>query len=296
MLNAVSGYPFAGLPRIVAIRDAKERTRPTQALRVLRETPVSLQIDGGNQVGYVALTKGIDLALNKVRQSGVCILAMGNTWYTGRSFNYVERLAREGYAALLFSGGPPLVAPHGAIKPMLGTNPICVAFPTAPDPVIVDLGTSATMSGEVLLHALLNKPMPAEVGIGPDGTPTRDASQILKGAILPLAGHKGYALSFAVQALSLFGAAVLPPALQDGVGHLLIAFDPTLLCAREEFDQGMAGLRERITSLPRASGVQSVDIPSDRTYRSRQTLRAQGIDIDDAIVAQLKAMSRQAST
>ena len=56
--------------------------------------------------------------------------------YTGRSFNYVERLAREGYAALLFSGGPPLVAPHGAIKPMLGTNPICVAFPTAPDPVI----------------------------------------------------------------------------------------------------------------------------------------------------------------
>lgn len=294
VLNAMSGYSFAGLPRILAIKDAKERTLPTQDLRIVSETPVSLQLDGGNQVAYIALTQAVDLVLEKLKLSRVCLMSMGNSWYAGRSFNYVEKLGRAGYAALLFISGPPLVAPHGAAKPLFGTNPICVAFPIDPDPIIVDLGTSAAMAGEVFLHAMLGKEMPPGVGMGPDGLPTQNAAEIVKGAILPLAGHKGSALSFAVQALGLFGATVLPQDRRDGFGYLLLAFDPTLLCPREAFVTALAELREKIVQLPRAPGFESIEVPSDRTYRNRRNAQA-GIEVDSDVVRRLEVLAEASS-
>ena len=51
--NALCGYKFAGLPRILAIA-GDEKTRKARApVKIVHETPVSALLDGGNNVGYI---------------------------------------------------------------------------------------------------------------------------------------------------------------------------------------------------------------------------------------------------
>jgi LDH2 family malate/lactate/ureidoglycolate dehydrogenase len=291
VLNATSGYPFAGLPRVLAIRNAPGMTQPQSPLRVVKETPVSLQIDGGNQIAYVAVTRAAEMALAKVKQSGVCIMGMGNSWYSGRLANYLEPAARAGYVGIHIASASPMVAPHGAAKGLFGTNPICIALPCEPDPYIVDLGTSQTMLGHVMLQRFLGIPLPEGHGIDATGNPTTDPAAVLDGgAILTMAGHRGSALAFAVHALGLIGASVVPWEEYRGWGYLFVLFDPALLTTRERFQHDLSALVERIKSLPRQPGVDEIMIPSERSYRARQESAANGILVDRRVADELRRM------
>ena len=292
VLNAASGYPFAGLPRIMAVRDAPERKMPVTSIKVVKEPPVSLQIDGGNQIAYVAVTKAAEMALAKVKKSGICIMGMGNSWYSGRLANYVEPAARAGYVAIHLSSAIPIVAPHGAARPLFGTNPICIAMPKKPDPVIVDVGTAQTMWGHVLLQAFLGIPLPEGHGIDAKGRPTTDAAEVVKGAILPIAEHRGSALSFAVQALSLMGASVVPWDEYRGWGYLFVFFDPDLLCPRERFEHDLGALIAKMKALPKREGVSEILIPSERSYVARKESEKNGILFDRKVIDELKAMAK----
>src|ERR1700751_6304826 len=81
--NALCGYRFAGLPRILAI--AREtKTRDTRVpVAVVRETPVSALVDGGNNVGYVAVYRGAEIAIAKAQQSGIAAVGIYNSYFSG---------------------------------------------------------------------------------------------------------------------------------------------------------------------------------------------------------------------
>src|SRR4051794_30420535 len=51
--NALCGYKFAGLPRILAIAGDEKTSQRRSPVSIIRETPQSALIDGGNNVGYV---------------------------------------------------------------------------------------------------------------------------------------------------------------------------------------------------------------------------------------------------
>src|SRR3546814_20973092 len=95
----------------------------------------------------------------------------------------------------------------GAKCPALRTNPLAFALPGEVDPFIFDMGTGATMSGEVLLKAFLDEEFPEEVGVDSDGVPTKRAKDIVHGGVIPFAGHKGYGLYIAIQSLGLLAGA-----------------------------------------------------------------------------------------
>ena len=68
--NALCGYKFAGLPRILAIAgDEKTRSERT-AITTVHETPLSALIDGGNNVGYIVAYKAAELAARKHASMG----------------------------------------------------------------------------------------------------------------------------------------------------------------------------------------------------------------------------------
>ena len=81
--NALCGYRFAGLPRILAIaREAK--TRNTRLpVAVVHETPVSALLDGGNNVGYVAVYRGAEIAIAKAKQTGIAAVGIYNSYFSG---------------------------------------------------------------------------------------------------------------------------------------------------------------------------------------------------------------------
>jgi LDH2 family malate/lactate/ureidoglycolate dehydrogenase len=284
------GYEFAGLPRIVVIADRPEITKPRTPVSIVRETPVSALLDGGNHTGYFSLLRAVDVAIGKVRRSGIAIIGLRNSWFSGRNAYYMEKIARAGFAAIYTASSTPTVVPPGATRKVLGTNPMTIALPGKPNPYIFDIGTAAVMSGEVLMKAFLGEEFPEVVGIDKDGTPTRVARDMVEGGVFPFGGHKGYGLSIAIQALGLMAGARLRNGDVCDFAHLFIAFDPGLFMTVEQFASELEELLSRIRGLPRQPGVSEIRIPSERGFHEREVRLRQGILVRKRVVERLRQM------
>jgi LDH2 family malate/lactate/ureidoglycolate dehydrogenase len=288
--NSLCGYRFAGLPRILAIaRDAKTGVERT-AIRVVHETPNSALIDGGNNVGYVAVYRGMEVAVAKAKEAGIASVGVYNSYYSGRNAYYLERIVEAGLVGLHTASGAPHVVPPGGRRPALGTNPIAFGFPSSDGPVIFDIGTASLMWGEVLLSAETGEELPEGVAFDADGNPTRDGKAAAKGGVAAWGGHKGYGLAFAIQALGLLaGAAISRGQVQD-YGFLFLVVDPGALLPGNPFPRQMADLVKEIQATPRRDGVAEIRVPSQRAFRERERRRAEGILVDRAVIDALGAL------
>lgn len=289
--NALCGYPFASLPRILAIAQDAKIKRPRQPVRVVHDTPVSALLDGGNNVGYVAVYRAAQIAIDKARTHQFAVVGVYDSYYSGRNAYYMEMIARAGLVGIHLASGQPRVVPPGGMRPALGTNPLCFGFPSAHGPVIVDMGTASFQWGEVLLHAHLGLPLPEGVGLDQDGKPTRDAGETVRGGVLPFGGHKGYGLSLAVQTLGLLAGAALARGQVQDYGFLFIAFDPGLLIPAEQFTHQVSELIDRLKAIPRQPGVEAIRIPSERAFRERERRRVEGLVLERTVVEALNALA-----
>ncbi len=289
--NALCGYPFASLPRILAIAQDAKTQRPRQPVRVIHDTPVSALLDGGNNVGYVAVYRAVQFAIDKARANRFAVVGVYNSYYSGRNAYYMEMLAGAGFVGIHMASGQPRVVPPGGTRPALGTNPLCFGFPSAQGPVIFDMGTASLQWGEVLLHAHLGTPLPKDVGLDKDGTATRDARETVLGGVLPFGGHKGYGLSFVVQAMGLLAGAGLARGQVQDYGFLFIAFAPGLLIPADQFTRQVSELIDRLKATPRQPGVEEIRIPSERAFRERERRRVEGIVFDRKVVEALNALA-----
>jgi LDH2 family malate/lactate/ureidoglycolate dehydrogenase len=264
---------------------------PRTPVSIIKETPSSALLDGGNGLGYVGLLRAVEVAIEKVRNTGIAIIGLRNLWFSGRNGYYMEKIARAGFAAISVGSSTPTVVPPGAARKALGTNPLTIALPGKVAPFIFDTGTAAVMSGEVLMKAFLGEEFSEVVGIDKNGTPTRAARDIAEGGVFPFGAHRGYGLSIAIQALGLIAGARMRNGDVTDFAHLFIAFDPGLFMPAEQFTSELEELLTRIRQLPRQPGVSEIRIPSERGFREREIRRRQGILVKKQVVERLQAMS-----
>ena len=170
--NALCGYRFASLPRILAIATDPKHLKGRQPIRIVNETPQSALLDGGNNTGYVTCYRAALLAAGKAQKSGFASVGVFNSYYSGRNAYFVEQIVKQGLVAFHIASAQPRVLPIGGTRPALGTNPICVGFPSANGPVVVDMGTAALMWGDVMLHAHIGEPLPEGIGFDKAGNPS----------------------------------------------------------------------------------------------------------------------------
>ena len=72
-------------------------------------------IDGGNQSGMLAMHHATDVAIAKACAHGFALVGVTNSWMSGRSAYYVERIARADLIGLHTVGSASLVAPPGVM-------------------------------------------------------------------------------------------------------------------------------------------------------------------------------------
>jgi len=288
--NALCGYSFASLARILTIaeeaRNRQTRTEPT----IVRETASSALVDAGNTIGYISAFRGAEIAARKAKETGIAIVGVYNSFYSGRNAWYVESIVKHNLVAIHTCSASPHVLPPGAKAPLLGTNPISIGFPSTNGPIVWDIGTASVMWGDVQLMARLGQELPEGVGFDEDGNPTRDAARALKGGIIPWGGHKGYGLSFCIQALGLIAGAALGRGVVNDYGFLFIAIDPDLTQPDNAFQRQMTELVDTIKSLPKQHGVEEIRIPSERAFTERARRRVEGIVVEKKIVEMLAAL------
>ncbi|HLH89273.1 MAG TPA: Ldh family oxidoreductase [Xanthobacteraceae bacterium] len=95
------GLPVGGLARIISIGERLARIGDRRApMRIVRETAVSAQIDGGDQIGYLVAHRATRLATDKAKVSGIAIVGANQTWYTGMLSYYAEMMAAEGLVSI----------------------------------------------------------------------------------------------------------------------------------------------------------------------------------------------------
>ena len=285
---ALCGYEYSGLPKILNLAEHDRMHAPRRAIRTLHETPVSARLAGGNTNGMLAMIRATDLAIGKARTNGFGVVGINDIWMSGRSAHYVERVAREGLIGLHTISSRPQVAPPGAARAAIGTNPIAFGFPTEGDPLVIDLGTSAFMFTDLLFRERRGELLPEGVAIDAQGDPTRDPSLARRGAVLSFGGHKGFALGLAMTALGVLAGSGEDA---EGAGYLIMAIRPDLLVPLDDYRREVSAMIERLRSTPRQSGVEEIRIPSERALRERARRLRDGIDLDRAIYDALRSMA-----
>ncbi len=288
--NALCGYRFASLPRILAIAGNNKTRNERRPIKIVHETPLSGLIDGGNNLGYVSVYRATELAIKKARERGFAMVGVYDSYYSGRSAYFMEMIANAGFVGIHAASTRPHVLPIGGIKPVFGTNPLCIGFPSSKGPVVYDIGTASIMVGEVQLFAHIGQELREGIAFDEDGNPTRDPNVALRGGWVPFGGHKGYGLSFAVQALGLLAGAALTQGTVKDYGFLLLVIDPKLTLPGGEFPDHMAGLVDKIKATPRRPGVDEIRIPSERAFRERERRRIEGLVFDLKVVESLNAL------
>ena len=283
------GIGYGGLSRAISIveriRRTGDRRRP---IRILRETPASALLDGGDHIGYVVAHRATTLAIAKAKATGLAMVGANDTWYTGMLSYFAEMATAQGFVAMIASNASPWVAPHGATEGRFGTNPICFGFPSTGDPIIWDIGTSAIMHAEVVLAGRLGQPLPEGAAFDADGRPTRDPAAALAGAFAAWGGHKGSGLGLVVQMLGMMaGSPGLPPDLA-GFGYLIVLMDPGLLTSAEAFEAEVARYAEAVRGSRPVEGGPPVRMPFDRSAAERRRRSAEGfIEVADAVCERL---------
>jgi LDH2 family malate/lactate/ureidoglycolate dehydrogenase len=287
--SELRGLSFGGLPRALSTIDRiKEQPAPRQPITVVRETPVSATLDGGEQVGYLVGLRATEIALQKARQSGIAVVGASKTWYTGMFSYYLEKVTNAGFVGMIAGSGGQKVAPHGGTEPRFSTNPIAFGFPSSETPIIWDIGTASIMLGEVMLHKRLGTQFPEGHAFDPEGNPTCDPDKALKGAFTVWGGHKGSGLAMVVQLLGMLaGQAIDAPSLRD-CGFLIVVIDPGVLVSSSEYQETVAQFARLLRQTRPADPASPVRVPFERSVAQRKArLEKDEIEVTELVYEQL---------
>jgi delta1-piperideine-2-carboxylate reductase len=287
------GVTYGGLARTLTLHERLGRTggRTSERPRVVHETATSARIDGADEVGYLVALDATRIAIEKARSQGLSIVGASNTWCSGMSSFYLERVTAEGLIGITVSSVDAFVAPFGSSEAKLGTNPAAIGFPTAAEPVIWDIGTSAVMLAEATLAARTGQALKPGLAYAADGTPTTDPTEALAGAFAVWGDHKGSGLSIMIQMLGFLAGSDVEPEYLTDHGFLMIVIDPEIFGDAATVLKNATTFASSIRSARPLDPDVPVKLPFDGSRERRQAALSRGwLEVDDVVVSRARAI------
>jgi (2R)-3-sulfolactate dehydrogenase (NADP+) len=209
---------------------------------------------------------------------------------------HTQRLAEEDLVGLGFTNAPASIAPHGAKKPVLGTNPWSLAVPDGKGGAAfaIDQSASVVAKSEVIKRSSSGGAIPLGWALGPDGQPTSDPAVGLRGTMVPAGGYKGVGTALLVEVMAaclsgatlgihaspFSGTAGGPP----GTGQGFIAIDPKA-SSGEAFCERIAALTAAFAAEP------GVRLPGAKRKQTRSKAFVAGIAVDRATHEKVAALA-----
>lgn len=255
--------------------------------RWLKEAPGSALYDGCGGLGYLVAYECTRKAIELTTRGGSSLAVVGTrgATHTGPIGYFARICALEGLISICLTDCSPIAAPFGASSPVLGTNPVTMGFPSAPEPVVVDMATTTTTYGDCQVAISEGRQLPRGVALDRSGEPTTDPWEAIhRGSLLPFGGHKGYALALAVQILTsaFTGAAAVPEPGED-YGYTVIVMRRDILVSGETFDRLLKELLFEVKQARPADPASPVLIPGERSAARRAEAEEKGIDLPKSL-------------
>lgn len=242
-----SGVESHGLTRLKAYVDriANGQINPTPEIKI-DVRGASAFVDGGNGLGQVVTMRAVDECVRLAKEYGVAAAAVRNSNHFGTAAYYTNRMANAGCIGFCATNAGPTMAPFGGMDLLLGTNPFAVAFPAARQTFSADMATSAAAKGKIRIYAKEGKRIPLGWALDSNGEDTTDANEAVGGILLPMGGHKGYAMSMTVDAicalltgahLSCDSVSMFNSSQKSDIGHFIFAVDIARFLDLSEFEE-----------------------------------------------------------
>ena len=288
-----------GLSRLKMYCDriSKKVINPNPKIKIKKISRSISHIDADNSIGFVAADIAIKKAIQNAKNTGIGLVAVKNSGHYGLSGYYAEQAVKKNLVTMIYTNAPPAVAPHGSLKSLFGTNPICFGTPSGTKiPFILDTSISMINRGKIRYAATNNKKIPLGVALDKFGKPTTDPRKALKGVQLPIAGFRGSGLAWMVDILS----GVLTGGNHSGrvkdpfddftgpqnIGHLFITFKTNLFV--NDYSTRIKDNIKTIKKLPRIKGIKEIMYPGENKYiRYKKNLNNQ-ISISDVVKKDLE--------
>ena len=257
-------------------RISKNLINPKPKIKIKKISQSISHIDADNSIGFVAADIAIKEAIHNAKKTGIGLVAVKKSGHYGLSGYYAEQAVKKKLITMIYTNAPPAVAPHGALKSLFGTNPICFGTPTSSKiPFILDTSMSMINRGKIRVAARNNKKIPEGVALDKFGKPTTDANKALYGVQLPIAGYRGSGLAWMVDILSgvLTGAnhagRVKDPfddfTGPQNIGHLFITFKTNLFV--NNYSTRIKDNIKRVKKLPKIRGIKEIMYPGQNKYK-----------------------------
>lgn len=295
------------------MRQRAGRLKMDADYKVVKETPVSVLIDGGGGMGHVAYSMAADMAIEKAKAAGIAVASVRNSSHFAAVGYYTELAARAGLIAMGATSAAGIrIAPTFGAEARLGTDPWSFAAPSSePDPFLLDMATTTVAYGKIRNKMNEDVPMPLGWGMDKEGRPTTDPYDVTRrgGFMSPLGGtpegssYKGYGLSAMVNILSscLSGATLITDPMHTkkpqgfDIGHFYLALDPKLFRGEGEFEADVAAFCGALRATKPAQEGVPVMVAGDPQWQTAEKRRREGIPIGRGLRAKLRKVAEAAN-
>ena len=301
LINAeLVGAPSHGLSRLKMYCDriSKKLINPKPKIKVKKISQSIAHVDANNSIGFVAADIAIKMAITNAKKTGIGLVAVKNSGHYGLSGYYAEQAVKKNLICLVFTNAPPAVAPHGALKSLFGTNPVCFGTPTgSKTPFILDTSISMINRGKIRVAAREGSEIPEGVALDKFGKPTTNAKKALEGVQLPIAGYRGSGLAWMVDILSgVFTGGNHAGRVKDpftdfsgpqNIGHLFFVMKPNLFVGNS-FNKRIKDNIKTVKKLPKIKGVKEILYPGQNKFNRFKNNLKKDISISKMVLKDLR--------
>lgn len=277
---------------------------PKPSVKTIRGAGALEVIDGddgsGFVVGRVAMRRAIELA----REYNVGVVGAVRSNHFGATALYARLAAEDGMVGIAMTNVTPNMVAPGGRQPITGNNPLAIAVPSfGPFPFVLDMSLSAVAGGKLLLASAKGERIPLDWATDNEGRPTDDPAKAFAGFLLPMGGHKGLGLSYAVDILcglitgGVFGdqtkGMYTSPNEPSLTSHMMLAINIGAIISQSEMRTRMDTFYARIKSAPMWNESAEMLVPGEIEYRTARARRDKGIPIPLQTYEELVAMGNE---
>jgi LDH2 family malate/lactate/ureidoglycolate dehydrogenase len=163
------------------------------------------------------------------------------------------------------------------------------------------MAMSIVARGKIRAAQEKGEKIPDTWAVGPDGNPTEDPAEAIKGSLLPIGGPKGYCLALIIDILSgMLSCAHCSTEIRSmydlsgpsGMGHYFQAIDVGKFLPPDIFKEKIDAYIDHVKNSPKNEGIEEIYLPGELEYLSTVRKKKEGIDIPDEVIKSLRKIEK----